>query len=127
MDFKIVKHNCSRYCLDVPFEGFIGVHQRSRSQGHDELSLDNLLVDSQLISFLCRFETVMMVYSTLPKNKILDWNQSKTFADSKLNIDKIILAAFDGVESIVEKVGNAGYQHFLLFPQYSQRSNSGLQ
>ena len=45
MDFKIIWHNCSSSWVDVPFKGFILVGQRSRSQGLDELSLDNLLVE----------------------------------------------------------------------------------
>ena len=31
-----------------------------------------------------------------------------------------MLVIFDRVENIVEKGENAGYQHFLLFPQYFQ-------
>ena len=33
---------------------------------------------------------------------------------------KNIKPVFHRVENIVEKGGNAGYQHFLLFPQYFQ-------
>ena len=33
-----------------------------------------------------------------------------------------MIFAFDKVENIVEKGENAGYQHFLLFPQCFQKS-----
>ena len=50
----------------------------------------------------------------------------KAFADDKINVtEKLRLFFFfffflgggGGVENIVEKEENAGYQHFLLFPQ----------
>ena len=33
------------------------------------------------------------------------------------------MSVFDGVENIVGKGENAGYQHFLLFPQYFQKAS----
>ena len=41
----------------------------------------------------------------------------KAFADNKLNINKMIVSPLDRVEYTVGKGENAGYQHFLLFPQ----------
>ena len=41
----------------------------------------------------------------------------KAFADSKFNFAKMLISLFDSVENIVGKGENAGYQHFLLFPQ----------
>ena len=41
----------------------------------------------------------------------------KVFADGKLNAAIIMISLFDGVEHTVGKGENAGYQHFLLFPQ----------
>ena len=43
MDLKIIWHHCSPKWVDVPFEGFIWVGQRSRSCGIDRLSMDNLV------------------------------------------------------------------------------------
>ena len=37
-----------------------------------------------------------------------------------LSVNEMILSAFDKVENIVGKGENAGYQHFLLFPQCFQ-------
>ena len=41
----------------------------------------------------------------------------KAFADDKLNVTHDINVVFHGVGNIVGKEENAGYQHFLLFPQ----------
>ena len=35
----------------------------------------------------------------------------------------MIISVFDRVENIVEKGENAGYQHFLLFPQYFEKAS----
>ena len=42
----------------------------------------------------------------------------KGFADAKINVNKILKFHLRGVENIVGKGENAGYQQFLLFPQY---------
>ena len=41
----------------------------------------------------------------------------KAFADNKLDVAKMKISLFDRVENTVGKGENAGYQHFLLFPQ----------
>ena len=41
----------------------------------------------------------------------------KAFADDKLNIAKTTISLYDGLENTVGKGENAGYQHYLLFPQ----------
>ena len=56
----------------------------------------------------------------LPNNKILAWSNMKAFADYKSNVAKIIISVFNRVVNIVGKEKNAGYQHFLLFPQCFQ-------
>ena len=61
------------------------------------------------------------VVDSLPNNKFLDWSELKAFADGKLNValkQNIFLGL---VENIVGKEENAGYQHFLLFPQCFQK------
>ena len=59
--------------------------------------------------------------STLPNNSFVDWTKFKAFADKILNAAKIMISVFDGVENIVGKGENAGYQHFLLFLQCFQK------
>ena len=41
----------------------------------------------------------------------------KAFADNKLHVFKMMISLFDSLENTVGKGENAGYQHFLLFPQ----------
>ena len=53
--------------------------------------------------------------NSLPKNKILTLTV-KVIADNKFNVAKIMNSVNDRVENVVRKE-NAGYQHFLLFPQ----------
>ena len=49
----------------------------------------------------------------------------KAFADDKLNISKITISPCDRVENTVGKEENAGYQHFLLFPQCFPKPSLG--
>ena len=48
----------------------------------------------------------------------------KAFADDKLNVDEMTISLRDRVESTVGKEENAGYQHFLLFPQCFPKPSS---
>ena len=51
----------------------------------------------------------------------------KAFADDKLNVAEMVISALVRVENIVGKGENAGYQHYLLFPQCFQKASfSGL-
>ena len=59
--------------------------------------------------------------NSLPNDKILDGSKLKAFADGKIKILKRVIFVIDRVENIVGKGENAGYQHFLLFPQCFQR------
>ena len=49
--------------------------------------------------------------------------QLKTFADDKINVTQMLKFAFGREENIVGKGENAGYQHFLLFPQCCQKAH----
>ena len=48
----------------------------------------------------------------------------KTFEDDKLNVTQNVKVVFQRIENIVGKEENAGYQHFLLFPQCFQKAYS---
>ena len=50
----------------------------------------------------------------------------KAFADDKLNVTQNIKVVFDGIENTVGKEGNAGNQHFLLFPRHFQKALSSV-
>ena len=57
--------------------------------------------------------------NSLPINKISDQSELKAFAGEKMNEkSELVLGT---VEDIVGKRENAGYQHFLLFPQCFQK------
>ena len=57
--------------------------------------------------------------NTLPNNKFLDWSKFKAFADDKIQ-QKF---CFGWAENIVGKRENAGFQHFLIFPQCFQKAS----
>ena len=59
----------------------------------------------------------------LPNDKILDVTKLKAFADDKMNVAQMMISVFDRMENIVGKGENAGYQHFLLFPQCFQKAS----
>ena len=61
-------------------------------------------------------------FNSLPNNKFLDWSKFKAFADYKINMTKKLKIDLGRVENFVAKGENAGYQHFLLFPQCFQKA-----
>ena len=63
------------------------------------------------------------VFNSLPKGKILNWFKFKAFAENKMNLNEKLNFDFRK-ENIVGKGENAGYQHFLLFPQCFQKPSS---
>ena len=61
-----------------------------------------------------------------PNGKITHWSKFKTFADNKINMTEKMKFVLERVENIVGKGENAGYQHFLPFPQcFQMASHSG--
>ena len=62
-------------------------------------------------------------FKSLLNGKIVDWSKFKAFANGKLNVVRIMISVSDRVENIVGKGENAGSQHFLLFPQCSQKAS----
>ena len=61
-------------------------------------------------------------FNSLTNNKILGWSELKEFADDKIKVLKMMTIVFDRVENIVGRGENAGFQHFLLFPQCFQKA-----
>ena len=59
--------------------------------------------------------------NSLPNNKILDLSKLKAFADDKNKVIEKLKFDMGRVENLVGKEENAGYQHFLLFPQCFQK------
>ena len=63
------------------------------------------------------------IFNSLPNDKFSDWSKLKAFADDKLNLTEKLKLELERVENIVGKGENAGYQHFLLFPQCFQKAS----
>ena len=61
--------------------------------------------------------------NSLPNNKISDQSKLNAFADDKINRAEKLKFVFGWVENIVGEGENAGYQHFLLFPQCFQKAS----
>ena len=62
-------------------------------------------------------------YNSLPSDGILDQSNLKDFADDKVNVTYVTNFVMGRIENIVRKGENAGYQHFLLFPQCFHKAN----
>ena len=62
-------------------------------------------------------------FNSLPHEKILDWSKLKAFADDKIKVTEKLKFVLGRVENTVGKGENAGYQHFLLFPQCFQKAS----
>ena len=77
-----------------------------------------MIVNIFLLSLLCFPKpSPFGSFDSLQNDKFLDWFSLKTFADDKINLAEKIKFVLGRVENIVGKGENAGYQHFLLFPQ----------
>ena len=61
--------------------------------------------------------------NSLPNDKILDGSKLKAFAEDKININQKQKFFLGWIENIVGKGENAGYQHFLFFPQCFQKAS----
>ena len=67
--------------------------------------------------------TVYLLMS-VPGDKILDLPNLKAVAYENLIVAKVMISLYVSGEKIVGKGDNAGYQHFLLFPQFCQKTSS---
>ena len=74
-------------------------------------------------SIMClMFSTITQDLSlTLPNDNIFDSSKFKACADDKIILSKKLKFMLGPVANIVGKGENAGYQHFLLFPQCFQK------
>ena len=75
-----------------------------------------------LSSFPIAAEIFAKQIKPLPDDKILGLPKLKAFADDKLSVTQNVKIVFHRIEYIVRKEENAGYQHFLLFPQCFQKA-----
>ena len=63
-----------------------------------------------------------MQLKSLKNDKILHLSKFKAFADDKIILTQKLKFVLGKVKNIVGKGENAGYQHFLLFPQCFQKA-----
>ena len=54
--------------------------------------------------------------------EIFNWSKLKKIANDKIDVTQKLKFDFGRIENIVGKGENAGYQHFLLFPQCFQKA-----
>ena len=66
----------------------------------------------------------VLFFNSLPNEKNLALPRLKAFTDDKINMAQKLKLDLRRVENIVGKGENAGYQHFLLFPQFFQKASS---
>ena len=59
---------------------------------------------------------ILVQFNSLPINKILEKSTFKAFSDDKRNVDQMMKYGFDGLENIMGKAEDVGYQYVLLFP-----------
>ena len=57
-----------------------------------------------------------LIVNSLLHSKILDLSKLNAFTEDNFKVAEVVQFCFHGVENIVGKRENAGYQHFLLFP-----------
>ena len=71
---------------------------------------------------LTKFGTSQPDWLTLSQMpKILYLSKFKAFADNNIDVSKTLIFVLGRVENIVGNGENAGYRHFLLFPQCFQK------
>ena len=66
-------------------------------------------------------KVALLTVNSLPNDEILDLSKFKGFADDKIILTQNLKFVLGRVENTVGKGENAGYQHFLLFPQCFQK------
>ena len=64
-----------------------------------------------------------MLVTSLQSGKIVHLSKFRAFADDSLNAILILEFVLRGVKNNVGIVGNAGYLHYLLFPQCFQKAS----
>ena len=79
-----------------------------------------LLYQNAPFNCTCEVAKCWNSFNPLPDNKILPLSKLKAFADNNFDVAQIAKVFSCRVENIMEKGENAGFQHFLLFPVFSQ-------
>ena len=80
-----------------------------------------ILSSGKGLNFQTLMNSQIMSVTNYQLTKFIDRSKSKAFADGKINVNEKMKFDLGRVENIVGKGENAGYQHFLLFPQRFQK------
>ena len=64
-----------------------------------------------------------ILFHSLPNYNFLEWFKLKAFSDHKIKVAEKMKIVLEGVQNIVGKGENAGYQHFLLFTRCFLKSS----
>ena len=100
--------------LFFPRQALIFMHLLYKSF-ENTVGKGEIALNEQFLHFPQCFLPIWQIVNSLPNDEILDWYTLEAFADDRIELAKMIIFVFDGVENIVGKGENAGYQHFLLF------------
>ena len=68
---------------------------------------------------------IIIFFIFLPDDKIFYWSKLKACADHKISMTENLKFVLWRAKNIVGNRENAGYQHFLLLPQYFRRLRGG--
>ena len=71
----------------------------------------------------CLIKIYCYQFNPLPNNKIRVQSSLKACAEDILKVIQMMICVTDWIENIVGKGENAGYQHFLLFPECFQKAS----
>ena len=63
------------------------------------------------------------LFNSLPNEDISDWSILEAFANDKIKVTKTLKLVVGRLWNIAGKGENAGYQHFLLFPQWFHKTS----
>ena len=63
----------------------------------------------------------LKMHNLLPKQQNFDLNQIESICRRQFTVARMMISILDRAENIVGKGENAGYQHFLLFPQFFRK------
>ena len=65
---------------------------------------------------------ISILFNSLSNDKFLDWSELKAIVNDKIDVFKQKFS-FKWVESIAVKDENAGFMHFLFFPQCFEKAS----
>ena len=84
-----------------------------------------MLFQNQMCCFSCHLLdcSIFLVGLTLYQRTKKDWSKLKVSAEDKINVIEKLKFVLERIEDSVGKGENAGYQHFLLFPQCLEKDS----